>query len=138
MTSLPQSVEATAALLADGGYIADEATTTAVFLSLKLQRPLLLEGDAGVGKTEIAKVLSEQLGRSLVRLQCYEGLDTSNALYEWNYQKQLLPRQIVGGWSLGLYRTLRIKKSASPHIVECAGSLVQTGLLAVNGTLGQD
>ncbi len=90
MTSLPQSVEATAALLADGGYIADDATATAVFLSLKLQRPLLLEGDAGVGKTEIAKVLSEQLGRSLVRLQCYEGLDTSSALYEWNYQRQLL------------------------------------------------
>ncbi len=90
MTSLPQSVEATAELLANGGYIADEATTTAVFLSLKLQRPLLLEGDAGVGKTEIAKVLSEQLGRSLVRLQCYEGLDTASALYEWNYQKQLL------------------------------------------------
>ena len=90
MTSLPQSVEATTALLSDGGYIADEATATAVFLSLKLQRPLLLEGDAGVGKTEIAKVLSEQLGRSLVRLQCYEGLDTSNALYEWNYQRQLL------------------------------------------------
>lgn len=90
MTSLPQSVEATTALLSDGGYIADEATATAVFLSLKLQRPLPLEGDAGVGKTEIAKVLSEQLGRSLVRLQCYEGLDTSNALYEWNYQRQLL------------------------------------------------
>ena len=90
MTSLPQSVEATAALLADGGYIADDATATAVFLSLKLQRPLLLEGDAGVGKTEIAKVLGEQLGRSLVRLQCYEGLDTSSALYEWNYQRQLL------------------------------------------------
>ncbi|MEM6497840.1 MAG: MoxR family ATPase, partial [Pseudomonadota bacterium] len=90
MTSLPQSVEATAALLADGGYIADDATATAVFLSLELQRPLLLEGDAGVGKTEIAKVLSEQLGRSLVRLQCYEGLDTSSAVYEWNYQRQLL------------------------------------------------
>ncbi|MEM7747387.1 MAG: MoxR family ATPase [Pseudomonadota bacterium] len=90
MTSLPQSVEATASLLADGGYIADDATATAVFLSLELQRPLLLEGDAGVGKTEIAKVLSEQLGRSLVRLQCYEGLDTSSALYEWNYQRQLL------------------------------------------------
>ncbi|MAI46963.1 MAG: AAA family ATPase [Hyphomicrobiaceae bacterium TMED74] len=90
MTSLPQSVEATTALLSDGGYIADEATATAVFLSLKLQRPLPLEGDAGVGKTEIAKVLSEQLGRALVRLQCYEGLDTSNALYEWNYQRQLL------------------------------------------------
>lgn len=90
MISLPQSVEATTALLTDGGYIADEATATAVFLSLKLQRSLLLEGDAGVGKTEIATVLSEQFGRSLVRLQCYEGLDTSNALYEWNYQRQLL------------------------------------------------
>lgn len=90
MSSLPESVEATTALLADGGYIADEATATAVYLALTLKRPLLLEGDAGVGKTEIAKVLSEQLGRSLVRLQCYEGLDTSSALYEWNYQRQLL------------------------------------------------
>ncbi len=88
--ALPRSVEATAELLAAGGYIADEATATAVFLALTLKRPLLLEGEAGVGKTEIAKVLSDRLGRPLVRLQCYEGLDTASALYEWNYARQLL------------------------------------------------
>ena len=88
--SLPASVDATVELLARGGYIADQATATAVFLSLKLGRPLLLEGEAGVGKTEIAKVLSETLARPLVRLQCYEGLDTSTAVYEWNYARQLL------------------------------------------------
>lgn len=90
MESLPNSVEATAELLARGGYIADVATATAVFLAMKLGRPLLLEGDAGVGKTEIAKVLSSTLDRPLVRLQCYEGLDTSTAVYEWNYSRQLL------------------------------------------------
>ena len=94
-TMLPETVDATNALLAAGGYLADEATSTAVFLSLRLQRPLLLEGDAGVGKTEIAKVLSESLGRPLVRLQCYEGLDTSTALYEWDYQRQLLHIRIA-------------------------------------------
>jgi len=87
---IPHTVDATVELLASGGYIADEGTATAVFLSLRLQRPLLLEGDAGVGKTEIAKVLSKTLGRPLVRLQCYEGLDTATALYEWNYARQLL------------------------------------------------
>jgi MoxR-like ATPase len=87
---MPASVDATSELLAGGGYLADEATSTAVFLALTLQRPLLLEGDPGVGKTEIARVLSQALGRPLVRLQCYEGLDASTALYEWNYQRQLL------------------------------------------------
>jgi MoxR-like ATPase len=88
--TLPSSVAATRALLLAGGYVADEALATAVFLTLKLQRPLLLEGEAGVGKTEIAKVLAEMLGRPLVRLQCYEGLDISSAVYEWNYGRQLL------------------------------------------------
>jgi MoxR-like ATPase len=90
MTAIPADVPATKSLLQSGGYIADEALSTAVFLSLKLQRPLFLEGEAGVGKTEIAKVLSETLGRPLVRLQCYEGLDISSAVYEWNYSRQLL------------------------------------------------
>ncbi|MEQ1613902.1 MAG: MoxR family ATPase [Hyphomicrobiaceae bacterium] len=90
MKSLPVDVAATKTLLQSGGYIADEALSTAVFLSLKLQRPLFLEGEAGVGKTEIAKVLSATLGRPLVRLQCYEGLDISSAVYEWNYSRQLL------------------------------------------------
>ena len=92
---LPSSVAATTELLSSGGYLADEATATAVFLALKLQRPLLLEGDAGVGKTEIAKVLSETLKRPLVRLQCYEGLDTATAVYEWNYARQLLHIRIA-------------------------------------------
>jgi MoxR-like ATPase len=90
MVALPASVEETRALLAGGGYIADIALSTATFLTLKLQRPLFLEGEAGVGKTEIAKVLSATLGRPLVRLQCYEGLDISSAVYEWNYARQLL------------------------------------------------
>jgi MoxR-like ATPase len=87
---LPTDVPATTALLASGGYLADHALSTAVFLALKLQRPLFLEGEAGVGKTEIAKVLAATLGRPLVRLQCYEGLDISSAVYEWNYSRQLL------------------------------------------------
>jgi MoxR-like ATPase len=90
MTTLPTSVAETKALLRSGGYIADDALATTVFLGLKLQRPLLLEGEAGVGKTEIARVLAEVLGRPLVRLQCYEGLDVSQAVYEWNYSRQLL------------------------------------------------
>jgi MoxR-like ATPase len=88
--TLPTSVAETKALLRSGGYIADDALATTVFLGLKLQRPLLLEGEAGVGKTEIARVLAEVLGRPLVRLQCYEGLDVSQAVYEWNYSRQLL------------------------------------------------
>jgi MoxR-like ATPase len=87
---IPVDVPATTAVLASGGYLADHALSTAVFLALKLQRPLFLEGEAGVGKTEIAKVLAATLGRPLVRLQCYEGLDISSAVYEWNYSRQLL------------------------------------------------
>ena len=90
MTSLPASVADTRKMLLGGGYVTDEALATSVFLSLKLQRPLFLEGEPGTGKTEIAKVLAETLGRPLVRLQCYEGLDISSAVYEWNYGRQLL------------------------------------------------
>lgn len=78
------------ALLDKGQYVADKSLATALLLAIKMQRPLLLEGEAGVGKTEIAKVLSQQLNLPLVRLQCYEGLGVSEALYEWNYQKQML------------------------------------------------
>jgi MoxR-like ATPase len=87
---LPRSVEATRRLLAAGRYVADESLATAVYLALVLGRPLLLEGEAGVGKTEVAKVLAETLGRRLIRLQCYEGLDAAAALYEWNYPRQML------------------------------------------------
>lgn len=86
----PTSVEETHALLARGNYVADRSLATALYLSLSLKRPLFLEGEAGVGKTEIAKVLSETLGRRLLRLQCYEGLDAAAAVYEWNYALQMV------------------------------------------------
>lgn len=90
MTSLPPSIDAVAELLKSQGYVADRALSTVVFLALKMGRPLFLEGEAGVGKTEIAKVLSEALGRKLIRLQCYEGLDVNAAVYEWNYSAQMI------------------------------------------------
>jgi MoxR-like ATPase len=86
----PATVDATLDLLTAQDYVADRRLATAVFLALKLQRPLFLEGEAGVGKTEIAKVLAAGLGRPLVRLQCYEGLDTASAVYEWNYPRQMI------------------------------------------------
>ena len=89
-TPPPTSIDATVKLLDSADYVADRALATSVFLMLKMQRPLFLEGDAGVGKTEIAKVLASTLGRELIRLQCYEGLDIAQAAYEWNVQRQLL------------------------------------------------
>ncbi|NNG05983.1 MAG: MoxR family ATPase [Inquilinus sp.] len=88
--ALPESVDDTLALLAAGDYVGERSLATSLFLALKLKRPLFLEGEAGVGKTEIAKVLSHALGRSLIRLQCYEGLDVASAVYEWNYPRQML------------------------------------------------
>jgi MoxR-like ATPase len=90
MTSLPGSIDATQALLGSAGYVAGRGLATVVFLSLKLGRPLFLEGEAGVGKTEIAKTLAAALGRRLIRLQCYEGLDASSAVYEWNFPAQMV------------------------------------------------
>lgn len=90
MSVLPNSIDAVESLLAAGDYVADRALSTSLFLALKMGRPLFLEGEAGVGKTEIAKVIAGQLGRRLVRLQCYEGLDLSSAVYEWNYPRQML------------------------------------------------
>ncbi len=90
MTALPSSIDATADLLRAQGYVPERALATSVFLALKLGRPLFLEGEAGVGKTEIAKALSAALGRDLIRLQCYEGLDTAAAVYEWNYPRQMM------------------------------------------------
>src|SRR5690242_21877653 len=86
----PRSVDETEALLARGRYVADRALATAVHLALHLNRPLFLEGEAGVGKTEIAKVLASALRRRLIRLQCYEGLDVASAVYEWDYARQMI------------------------------------------------
>lgn len=87
---LPSNVDATHALLRTGNYVADRSLATAVYLSMTLERPLFLEGEAGVGKTEIAKVLAATLQRRLLRLQCYEGLDVASAVYEWNYARQMI------------------------------------------------
>ncbi len=89
-SSIPSSIDETLALLSGADYVAERSLATAVFLALKMGRPLFLEGEAGVGKTEIAKVLASTLGRKLVRLQCYEGLDISSAVYEWNYPRQMI------------------------------------------------
>ena len=86
----PTSIDETVTLLRSADYVPDRPLSTATFLALNLQRPLFLEGEAGVGKTEIAKVLAKSLGRRLVRLQCYEGLDIASAVYEWNYQRQMM------------------------------------------------
>ena len=88
--AVPTSIDATVELLKGGDYIADRSLATVLFLALKLGRPLFCEGEAGVGKTEIAKVLSSTLGRPLIRLQCYEGLDVGSAVYEWNYARQMI------------------------------------------------
>jgi MoxR-like ATPase len=88
--ALPESIDATVELLRAGNYVADRSLATTLFLAMKLGRPLFLEGEAGVGKTEIANVLSQTLGRRLERLQCYEGLDVSSAVYEWNYAAQMI------------------------------------------------
>lgn len=87
---IPQNVEDMQSLLERNGYLSDRALATVTFLSLKMGRPLFLEGEAGVGKTEIAKTLAKSLGRKLIRLQCYEGLDSSAALYEWNVAGQMI------------------------------------------------
>jgi MoxR-like ATPase len=88
--TLPKSIDETQALLAAGEYVADRSLATSLYLALAMRRPLFLEGEAGVGKTEIAKVIADGLGRELIRLQCYEGLDISQAAYEWNYSRQMI------------------------------------------------
>ncbi len=92
---LPASIDATLDLLAAADYLADRSLATVLFLALRMGRPLFLEGEAGVGKTEIAKVLSETLGRRLIRLQCYEGLDVAAAVYEWNYAAQMIAIRVA-------------------------------------------
>jgi len=90
MERRPETVGNLTELLRHGGYLADRGLATALFVSLSLQRPILLEGEVGVGKTEVAKVLASVFGRKLIRLQCYEGIDTNQALYEWDYARQML------------------------------------------------
>jgi MoxR-like ATPase len=86
----PETVGQLTEILRQGGYLADRGLATALFVALNLQRPILLEGEVGVGKTEVAKVLAQVFGRKLIRLQCYEGIDTNQALYEWDYARQML------------------------------------------------
>ena len=88
--AIPASIDETLALLGRASYVGDRALATVIFLSLRLGRPLFLEGEAGVGKTEVAKVLAASLNRKLIRLQCYEGLDVASAVYEWNYPAQMM------------------------------------------------
>ena len=103
MAEQPRTVGELTDLLRQGGYLADRGLATALFLAMSLPRPILLEGEVGVGKTEAAKVLAGVFGRRLIRLQCYEGIDTHQALYEWDYARQMLQiralseRQIATG-----------------------------------------
>jgi MoxR-like ATPase len=94
-TALPESIDATLELLAKANYLADRSLATVLFLALRMGRPIFLEGEAGVGKTEIGKVLASTLGRRLIRLQCYEGLDVASAVYEWNYAAQMIAIRIA-------------------------------------------
>ncbi len=93
--ALPQTIDEVQQQLAEHSYIAERSLATAIFLALRLQKPLFLEGEAGVGKTEVAKVLARMLQRDLIRLQCYEGLDVNTAVYEWNYTRQMLQIRLM-------------------------------------------
>ena len=101
---LPGSVDDTLTMLGSAGYVGDRELATVLFLSLKMRRPLFLEGEAGVGKTEIAKVLAAALGRRLIRLQCYEGLDVAAAVYEWNYARQMMAIRLAEASGTGKNR----------------------------------
>ena len=120
MSGLPfGSVDDLQAMLDEHAYLADRGLATAIYLSLSLGKPLLLEGEAGVGKTEVAKVLATMLDRELIRLQCYEGIDASQALYEWNYSRQLIAARAM-------------QDGAEPHLQDLFGPdyLVERPLLA--------
>src|ERR1700712_3269320 len=100
-STLPTSVDGMLELLSSRGYLAERSLATVTYLSLRMGRPLFLEGEAGVGKTEIAKVLAQVLGRQLIRLQCYEGLDIASAVYEWNYQRQMIEIRLAEAEGVG-------------------------------------
>ena len=128
--SLPASIDATATLLSRADYVAERSLATALFLALKMGRPLFLEGEAGVGKTEIAKVLAATLKRRLVRLQCYEGLDISSAVYEWNY-----PRQMI---EIRLAEAAGKMTEASGSMNEASGAKNEASGQAARRKLGHD
>src|SRR6186713_342154 len=95
LKSVPDTIDATLDLLGQADYLADRSLATVLFLALRMGRPIFLEGEAGVGKTEIAKVLASTLGRRMIRLQCYEGLDVAAAVYEWNYAEQMIAIRVA-------------------------------------------
>ncbi|MBV1704892.1 MAG: MoxR family ATPase [Hyphomicrobiales bacterium] len=115
--AVPGSIDDTQRLLAGAGYVADRALATVVFLALRMGRPLFLEGEAGVGKTEIAKVLAAALGRRLIRLQCYEGLDVASAVYEWNYAAQMMAIRLAEATGEGDRRRLESDVFSERHLI---------------------
>ena len=122
MTNLNQlpSVESVAEALRSEAYIADHSLATAIFLALRLKRPLFLEGEAGVGKTEVAKILSQMLDTRLIRLQCYEGLDVSTAVYEWNYARQMLQIRLMEATGQGTDSPTRADGTSGRRLRESA------------------
>jgi MoxR-like ATPase len=118
VTAIPTSIDATEMMLADQGYISSRALSTVVFLALKLGRPLLLEGEAGVGKTEIAKVIAAALGRRLIRLQCYEGLDSAQAVADWNFAAQMIAIRTAEAGGSADRDTLRAELFTQDYLIE--------------------
>ncbi len=115
--NLPASIDATLKLLGEADYVADRSLATVLYLALRMGRPIFLEGEAGVGKTEIAKVLAQTLGRKLIRLQCYEGLDIAAAVYEWNYGAQMIAIRLAeaeGKGTTGRQRADRARRVLRP------------------------
>ena len=118
MPALPRSIDDTAQLLATTGYLAARPLATVAFLALKLGRPLFLEGEAGVGKTEIAKALAQALGRRLIRLQCYEGLDAASAVCDWNFAAQMIAIRTAEATGLTDRMALRDELFSESYLIE--------------------
>ncbi|MSQ89329.1 MAG: MoxR family ATPase [Betaproteobacteria bacterium] len=136
---LPKSIDETHQLLGEADYVADRSLATALYLSLAMQRPLFLEGEAGVGKTEIAKVIAAALGRELIRLQCYEGLDIAQAAYEWNYARQMIEIRIseaTGKHALGATAAGSMKEKISQDIFSEKFLVKRALARALEGKLG--